>query len=186
MHFTDRMGAPDIALFAMCGPRATSAIPARLSTMRKSLAEHLAEVRRAIPTRGREASADEQATACIQGPDLSNYRPLSSEERDFLTHLLQNAEPDATAFLPQLEGMLAQASCTCGCPTISLAVAQHHPPVPYRNRFVADMVGGSADAMVGILLIQAGGKLLELEVYAFGDITGPFGLPEPKTLQPLG
>lgn len=170
----------------MVGPRATSAILAKLSTMPKSLAEHLAEVRRAIPTRRHEASADEQVTASIQGPDLSTYRPLSTEERDFLTHLLQHAQPDATAFLPQLEGMLAKANCTCGCPTISLAVAQHHTPVSFPKRFVADMVGGSADAMVGILLIQAGGKLVELEVYAFGDITAPFSLPAPETLQPIG
>ena len=154
--------------------------------MPKSLAEHLAEVRRAIPTREREAGADEQATASIQGPDLSNYRPLTPEEKAFLTYLLQHAEPDATAFLPQLDYMRAQPSCTCGCPTISLGVDQGHRSVSYPVRKVADVIGGTEDYPLGVMLFQAGGKLVELEVYAFGNITGPFELPSPETLKPFG
>ena len=151
--------------------------------MPKSLAEHLAEVRRAIPTRERERGADEQATAPSQGPDLSKYRPLTPEEKAFLTYLLQHAQPDATAFLPQLEGMLAYPSCTCGCPSIDLAVAPGHAPILYPKKFVVDVLGGMEAFPIGAMLAQADGRLSYLEVYSLIGNEGPFGLPAVETLR---
>jgi hypothetical protein len=51
--------------------------------MHRSLAEHLAEVRRAIPTKDRAPLTEVEPTAPIT-TDLTEYRPLTSEERFFL------------------------------------------------------------------------------------------------------
>lgn len=152
--------------------------------MSKSLAEHLAEVRRAIPTGTGKTQAN--ATKPVdEQVDLSEYRPISAHERSILTSLLQSSGPEATAFLPQLEGMMVQSSCTCGCPTISLAVAEHHARTPFRRNIVADMLGEASDGTVGLLVFQARGKLTCLEVYDLAGREGPFGLPNADTIYPF-
>ena len=74
------------------------------------------------------------------------------------------------------------SNCTCGCPTVSLGVSPEHVSASYPRRLVVDLTGGTPDFLVGVVLFQAGGKLAELEVYAFADITGPSSLPLVETL----
>ena len=150
--------------------------------MPKSLAEQLAEVRRAIPAKDRSSPTASQATAPIHD-DFSAYRPITPQEHALLTALLHLTQPDAIAFLPQLEGLRARSSCTCGCPTIALGVSPEHPPIRYPNKFIVDVTGDADGLFVGVMLSQAGGRLTELDVYAFGDFTGPFGFPSPQSLK---
>ena len=153
--------------------------------MPKSLDEQLAEVRRAIPAKDRSPQTSSQDTAPIHD-DFSAYRPITPQEHAFLTALLHLAQPDATTFLPQLEGIRALPNCTCGCPSMRLGVSPEQTPVCYPNRFVYDGTAGTKDDPLGIILFQAGGKLTELEIYAMGHITGPFGFPPLETIQSWG
>ncbi|MEZ2348161.1 hypothetical protein [Terriglobus sp. RCC_193] len=68
----------------------------------RSLASLLSEVRRAIPVGDHEAQAN--ATAPIKDHvDLSEYRPITPQEKSLLTAMLHGSGPATLAFLPQLE-----------------------------------------------------------------------------------
>jgi hypothetical protein len=152
--------------------------------MPKSLAEFLSEVRRAIPVGNRNAQA--KATAPITDDvDLSEYRPITPQEKALLTGLLHSSDPAALAFLPQLEGMLAHPNCTCGCPTMALAIAEQHPRTSFRGNIVADMLGEASDGTVGLLLFQAGGKLTCLEAYDLAGRTGRYEFPPAESIYPF-
>ena len=93
--------------------------------MSKSLAEHLAEARRAIPLEA--GLADARSTAPInQEVDLSSYRLLEEQERAVITAMLRQSGPKEQEFLPQLDGLLVQRGCFCGCPAFLLP---HHRTV---------------------------------------------------------
>jgi hypothetical protein len=152
--------------------------------MSKSLAEYLAEVRRAIPTGDRQEDA--QSTVAINDTvDLSTYRLLAPQEKAVIVAMLDQSGPKEHAFLPQLENMMVQRSCTCGCPSLEFAPPPDGTRIDlYRQNIVADMTGEAADGLVGLILWQAGGKLTGLEAY---DLAGrepptPYELPRPETL----
>jgi hypothetical protein len=159
--------------------------------MPKSLASLLSEVRRAIPVGDRDAQAN--ATAPITDHvDLTDYRPITPQEKALLTAMLHSTTPPATAFLPQLEGMLVKSGCTCGCPSIDFAPPPDETRIafPHQN-IVSDMFGyttegphNDAEHLVGLILWQAGGKLTSLEVYDFADrgLSEPYPLPILETL----
>ena len=137
--------------------------------MSKSLAEYLAEVRRAIPAG--TGLADAKSTAPInEDVDLSTYRPLEAQERAVVTAMLFQSGPKKQEFLPQLEGLMVQRGCTCGCPSLSFAPPPNGTRIKlYSPNIVADMTGEATDGLVGLLLWQAGGKLTGLEAY---DLAG--------------
>ncbi len=152
--------------------------------MSKSLAEHLAEVRRAIPVGA--GIADARSTAPInQEVDLSTYRPLEEQGRAVIAAMLRQSGPKEQEFLSQLNGLLVQRGCTCGCPSLSFAPPPDGTRIDlYRQNIVADMTGEAVDGLVGLLLWQAGGKLTGLEAY---DLAGrpdatQYRLPEPETI----
>ncbi len=152
--------------------------------MSKSLADYLAEVRRAIPTGDRQEDA--QSTASINDAvDLSTYRLLASQEKAVIEALLNQSGPKEHAFLPQLEDMMVQRSCTCGCPSLAFAPPPDGTRIDlYHQNIVAEMTGEATDGLVGLILWQAGGKLTGLEAY---DLAGrepptPYELPRPETL----
>ncbi|SDF67212.1 hypothetical protein [Terriglobus roseus] len=160
--------------------------------MPKSLAEHLSEVRRAIPVGDRDAQAN--STAPINDHvDLSQYRPITPQEKALLTAMLHSSGPEALAFLPQLEDMMVKHSeCTCGCPSLEFAPPPDETRTAYRySNIVADMYGYANDVppetnhgMMGLILWQAGGKLTGLEAY---DLAGrpegkPYPLPDLETI----
>lgn len=161
--------------------------------MPKSLAEHLSEARRAIPVGDRDLQPN--ATAPINDHvDLSEYRPITSQERAILTAMLHNGGPKALAFLPQLEGMMVKSDCICGCPSIAFAPPPDETRIdfPHQN-IVADMFGYTTEGphndaadLVGLILWQAGGKLTSLELYDFADRAEgePYPLPILESLHP--
>jgi hypothetical protein len=109
-------------------------------------------------------------------------RPLTSQERTLIEWLLVHAEPNASQFLPQLEAARVYSKCSCGCPTIDIEISQSIPSAHARTNLLSDLIGEVDGKPVGVMLAQAGGRLSGLEIYAFGDIPEPFGLPAPSTL----
>ena len=114
------------------------------------------------------------------------FRPLTQEEEKFLGWILEHGSEDAKSYLPQIEGMRAENSCTCGCPSISLIVLDSAPPaIITKDRIVADLSGQTPEGIsVGVLLFQDDGKLSELEIYPYDD-AGEFSLPKIESLTPF-
>ena len=142
-----------------------------------------------------DRDAQENATAPITDHvDLTDYRPITPQEKALLTAMLHSATPPATAFLPQLEGMLVTSNCTCGCPSLHFAPPPEGMRIHFRANMVAEMFGYStngftdtADIYVHLMLHQAGGKLTGLEAYDLAGRTDcqPYPLPIPATLHSI-
>jgi len=112
-------------------------------------------------------------------------RPLTTDERMLLEWLIANGSPSAAKYAPQILRVSAVSRCTCGCPTIDLAVDGKH--VDGSSELVADFVGKSPEGiLVGVILHCRGGQISELEVYAMDEVKGTFGLPSPDALVALG
>ena len=111
-------------------------------------------------------------------------RPLAAEEAQLIRWMLRNAEPDATAFLPQLEK--AQATpwrCPCGCASVNLSI-DGAAWRPGSSHIVADFVFGEDASLSGVFVFARGGLLSGIEVYGLaGD--APRLLPSPEALRPF-
>jgi hypothetical protein len=113
-------------------------------------------------------------------------RPLTDEEEKLLRWVLEHGTDEAKSYLPQIEGMRAKSSCSCGCPSISLFVSDNAPAgILTKERVVADLSGQAPEGIsVGILIFQDEGKLSELEIYPY-DNERKFGLPTIESLSPF-
>ncbi len=113
-------------------------------------------------------------------------RPLTQEEEKLLRWILEHGSDEAKSYLPQLEGMQAESSCTCGCPSISLVVhIDAAEIVGAKDRIVADLSGQAPERVtLGVLLFQDNGRLSELEFYPYDD-AGKFSLPTIESLAPF-
>jgi hypothetical protein len=112
-------------------------------------------------------------------------RPLTTDERILLQWLIANGSPSAAKYAPQIPRVSVVSRCTCGCPTIDLAVDGKH--VGGSSELVADFVGKSPEGIqVGVILHCRSGQISELEVYAIDEVKGVFGLPCPDALVALG
>jgi hypothetical protein len=111
-------------------------------------------------------------------------RPLTTAEKELIRWMLEHGEPDAKAFLPQLEK--AQATdwcCPCGCASINLSV-EGSPEPSGGMRPIGDFVFGAGESFSGIFVYEQGGVLAGLEVYGLaGD--APKSLPSPEALRPF-
>ena len=154
------------------------------ASMSKSLADYLSEVRRAIPIGEILGDPQAKATAPINDSvDLSKYRPVTPLEQAVITAMLNGGGPVLRSFLPQLEGMMVQSNCTCGCPSLAFAPPPDSTRIDlYRQNVLAQMTGEARDGLVGLILWQAGGKLTGLEAYDLAGRDHPFELPRPETL----
>lgn len=117
-------------------------------------------------------------------------RPLRTQEHELLSWILEHGSEEAKSFLPQLDGIRAVRSCTCGCPSIRLEVTEGTPlGVTAAGRLVCDLVGRTpTGALVGLILFQNCGKLCELEAYSLDGEVGPpeFGWPTIESLRAFG
>jgi hypothetical protein len=112
-------------------------------------------------------------------------RALTTHERNLLEWLISNGSRSAAKYAPQIPRVSVVSRCTCGCPTIDLAVDGRH--VDGGSEHVADFVGESPEGIVvGVILHCRGGLISELEVYAMGEVKGVFGLPSPDGLIAFG
>ena len=111
---------------------------------------------------------------------------MSAAERALAERLLRDFAPrGAVAFLPQLDHAQVTGKCSCGCPTVDLAVpTQFRVADPPSERPLADAFGRVDGKLVGVMLFQAAGLLCLLETYALDDFEdNTFGLPDSTTLE---
>lgn len=119
---------------------------------------------------------------------LDEDRPLAPEEKGLAEYLLGHvAPPEAVAFIPQLDHARVTGKCSCGCPTIDLAVPHEFRVAdPPEDRPLADATGRVDGKLVGVMLFQSRGLLSVLETYRLEDFSDdPFGLPPVDTIERL-
>ena len=105
--------------------------------------------------------------------DSAGYRPLTMQEHELLTWLLEHGPPDAVNLLPLLNILQTRSSCTCGCPSIEFSV-----PVdaPYAERPLGMRVhytGQVDEYEVGLMLLAGSGVLSDLENIPLAKSTAP-------------
>jgi hypothetical protein len=114
------------------------------------------------------------------------HRPLTEEERKLLEWLLANGTPDAKPYLSQIANVNVISECTCGCPTIDLALGDREQPKTGPSVILADFVGTAPEGIeVGVIVHAREGEISELEVYAIAGSKGPFNLPGVESLKPF-
>jgi hypothetical protein len=112
-------------------------------------------------------------------------RQLNAEERTLIEWLIANGIPEAKNYAQQLEGLHVVSHCSCGCPTVDLAVVNAQASTTGPSRILADFLGLPPEGkQVGVTLHAREGKLSELEVYPRGETVGP-ALPRIETLNPF-
>lgn len=101
-------------------------------------------------------------------------RLLTSDELNLLRWMMENGTVGLHTFYSQIEGLRVARSCSCGCPSVRLEVAEGAPlGKDCGDKLVGDFAGKTAQGdLVGVLLFQREGKLTELEVYSI-DGVGP-------------
>ncbi len=116
---------------------------------------------------------------------IADRRFLSNEEHALLEWLLAHGGPNAGPYAAQVPRVSVVSRCGCGCPTIDLAV--DGVETFGGSELIADFEGRSPEGLrVGVILHAREGQLSELEVYPIDEAKGPFALPSPSTLLPLG
>jgi hypothetical protein len=113
----------------------------------------------------------------------SAQRALTVDEIALLKALLERGGHEA--FLPQLEVAGVTGGCSCGCPTIGIAVPESNAVRTAAPKILVDVLGDVDGRTVGVLVFQAGGMLTELEVYDICGVDGKFGLPAIESIRPL-
>jgi hypothetical protein len=103
-------------------------------------------------------------------------RPLSAQESELLTWLLEHGFRGAPEFASQIPRLTVVGRCTCGCPTISFAF----DGVPVKRKgeqLISDYIADVNGHQMGIMVFQTNGLLSSLEVYSCPGTDEPFGLP---------
>jgi hypothetical protein len=111
-------------------------------------------------------------------------RALTESELSLLKWLMANGSPDAERYQSQIADLNVVAECTCGCPTIDLAVGNRVRRTIGASHILADFEGMTPEGVtVGVTLHAREGQLSELEVAAISEVDGPFNLPDIKSLK---
>lgn len=112
-------------------------------------------------------------------------RQLTDHEYRLIRWMLEQGDPEATEFLPQLElAEVAPWQCPCGCASINLRIRGKPVPPPGVHS-IADFVFGEQDTVSGIFVFENKGILAGLEVYGMAG-EAPKSLPEPEALRTHG
>jgi hypothetical protein len=120
----------------------------------------------------------------IDKSSISEYRDLTPDERTLLEWLLANGHKDAMTYASQLSQVKVVSRCTCGCPTMDLAVGEKKSRTTGVSTILADARGYSAEGIeVDVILHAREGELSELEVYSL-DGTSEFTLPKIESMKP--
>ncbi len=109
-------------------------------------------------------------------------RPLTGAERILLKWLLDNGVSDAKTYKRQLTDIHVCSTCSCGCPTIDLAMGDKTERTAGPSQILADAEGFSPEGVpVNVILHARESKLSELEFFSL-DGTKNFNLPTPDKL----
>ena len=107
---------------------------------------------------------------------IPEARPLSDPERRQLEKLLRNGTAESSRYAGQLPLVSVASRCSCGCPTLDLAVAGRSASPGSPSTLLAGASGMSPEGIsFEIILHGREGLISELEVYS---VTGevPFTL----------
>lgn len=100
-----------------------------------------------------------------------------------LEWLIANGAHAASAYAAQLPEVRVVARCTCGCPTLDLALGEKKSRTVGASTILADAVGRTPDGVpISVILHAREGEISELEVISL-DETEVFGLPAPEMLE---
>jgi hypothetical protein len=111
-------------------------------------------------------------------------RQITSAEEQLIRWMLEHGNPEARAFLPQLErAKVTPYRCRCGCASINLSI-DGFPEPSGGLHILADFVFGDDNNLSGIFVFEQGGVLAGLEVYGLAD-DAPKTLPLSHCLRPL-
>jgi len=105
-------------------------------------------------------------------------RALSSEERALLEWLIANGNQGAQRYASQLADITVVGLCTCGCPTLDLAVGDREERTTGPSHVLAEFDGSTAEGVqVCVILHAREDQISELEIIAIDDFEGVFNLP---------
>ncbi len=118
----------------------------------------------------------------------SYFRPesrlLTEKERKLLEWLSANGRPNAKPYLSQIANVKVVGKCTCGCPTIDLALGDREQPNTGPSVILADFVGRTPEGTeVGVIVHAREREISELEIYAIPGCDGRFSLPSVESLK---
>lgn len=123
-----------------------------------------------------------ESESSLSAYTIPENRDLTTEERQLIEWLLEHGIPDAKLYAPQLSGLHVVARCSCGCPTIDLAVEGANARTVGPSHLLADFYGTTHDGLeVGVILHGREGKISELEIYPLGET--PTSLPNIESLR---
>jgi len=110
------------------------------------------------------------------------HRELTVDERRLLEWLLVTGRAEGAEYVPQLVSLAVVSRCTCGCPTLDLAVGGRTSRTEGASIILADAVGQSPEGVpVNVILHAREGEISELEVISM-DATEVFSMPKPEML----
>jgi hypothetical protein len=116
---------------------------------------------------------------------INGNRELTDHERRLVCWMLEHGDPDAAAFLPQVDqAEVTPWKCPCGCASIDFQI-RDRSSAPPGVHVIADFVFGERDKLSGIFVFEKNGTLSGLEVYGLAG-EAPKSLPEPEELRPFG
>ena len=116
-------------------------------------------------------------------PSIPDERPLTTGEQRLARWMLEHGEPEARAYLPQLDRVRVVSRCPCGCATIDLQVDGFPQPRGIM-RVLGDYYFEQGGEVSGAFIYESDGGLAGIEVYGLSGDT-PLVLPTPEVLRPL-
>jgi hypothetical protein len=122
---------------------------------------------------------DRHDTDCLQefALNIPETRELTSKERLLLERLLVDPTEGMKPYVEQLPNVTVASRCSCGCPSLGLAVSGGIASPSSHSLILAEAGGVSPEGIsFGIILHAREGLISELEVYPIGG-EGAFTLP---------
>jgi hypothetical protein len=117
---------------------------------------------------------------------IPDARPLTDRERRLLGELLRHGTRAAGLYADQLPQVTVASRCSCGCPTLDLAVAGRSASLGSPSTILGAARGVSPEGVPFEIIVHGReGIISELEVYS---LTGavPFSLPEIEDIEFFG
>lgn len=110
-------------------------------------------------------------------------RALTVDEHRLVEWLLRHGNPEALAFLPQLDrAKVTSWQCPCGCKSINFAIDGHEASAGGMNILADFYYFGDGDDLSGIFVWETSGILAGLEVYGLPGGAAKY-LPAPDELR---
>lgn len=118
------------------------------------------------------------------------FRPLTGKELELFRRIFALGSEDMRSFEPQLVGLTARRSCTCGCSSIQLQPRDSTPPgISAGERIIGEFSGVtvSGDSIL-LIVFQDDGRLSELEIAPCSDFEckePEANIPKVESLDPI-